>query len=139
MRGRAVWFWALFSLLALCPATHAHDSSGFWQREHDAGRAPDAQWWNGLASGKGLCCSFADGERVEDVDWTIVNFCVEGPSTDEVNCRGQYRVRLDGQWIEVPDQALVTERNVYGAAVVWPYTDSEGATQIRCFLPGAQG
>jgi hypothetical protein len=32
---------------------------------------------------------------------------------------------------------LVTEPNKYGPAVVWPYMDANGATQIRCFLPGA--
>jgi hypothetical protein len=48
-----------------------------------------------------------------------------------------YRVRLHGEWIVVPDSAVVTERNRFGAAVVWPYMDAAGATQIRCFLPGA--
>ena len=26
-------------------------------------------WFDQLASGKGLCCSFADGFKVENVDW----------------------------------------------------------------------
>ena len=80
-------------------------------------------WFDQLASGKGLCCSFADGVKVEDVDWDTLE--------------GRYRVRLHGQWIFVPEAALVTEPNRFGPAVVWPYMDSEGATQIRCFLPGA--
>lgn len=80
-------------------------------------------WFDQLASGKGLCCSFADGFTVKDVDW----------DTDG----GSYRVRLDGEWITVPESALVTEPNKYGQAVVWPYKDANGATQIRCFLPGA--
>ena len=50
---------------------------------------------------------------------------------------GRYRVRLHGEWITVPENALVTEPNKYGPAVVWPYMDANGATQIRCFLPGA--
>src|SRR6185437_7190748 len=62
-------------------------------------------WFDKLASGKGLCCSFADGFKVEDVDW----------DTNE----GRYRVRLNGQWIVVPDAALVTEPNKFGPAVVW--------------------
>ena len=82
-------------------------------------------WFDKLASGKGLCCSFADGVAVEDVDW------------DTGGAGGRYRVRLDGRWIEVPDAALVTEPNKFGRAVVWPYQDSSGSTQIRCFLPGA--
>ena len=80
-------------------------------------------WFDQLASGKGLCCSFADGFKVENVDWDVQD--------------GRYRVRLHGEWITVPENALVTEPNKYGPAVVWPYMDANGATQIRCFLPGA--
>jgi hypothetical protein len=32
---------------------------------------------------------------------------------------------------------LVSEPNRFGPAVVWPYFDANGATQIRCFMPGA--
>jgi hypothetical protein len=80
-------------------------------------------WFDQLASGKGLCCSFADGVSIRDVDWDTQD--------------GRYRVRLDGEWIYVPEAALVTEPNRFGPAVVWPYMDAEGATQIRCFMPGA--
>jgi hypothetical protein len=80
-------------------------------------------WFDKLASGKGLCCSFADGVKIEDVDWDTHD--------------GRYRVRLDGRWIVVPDAALVTEPNKFGPAVVWPYQDATGATQIRCFIPGS--
>lgn len=85
--------------------------------------SPLKAWFDKLASGKGLCCSFADGVSVENVDWDTQN--------------GRYRVRIQGQWIVVPDAAVVTEPNRFGPAVVWPYQDSDGATQIRCFLPGA--
>ena len=37
----------------------------------DDGRFANSQlkpWFDKLASGKGLCCSFADGFKVEDVD-----------------------------------------------------------------------
>jgi hypothetical protein len=30
-------------------------------------------------------------------------------------------VRLDGEWIVVPDNAVVIEPNKFGPAVVWPY------------------
>ena len=50
---------------------------------------------------------------------------------------GHYRVRLYGEWIVVPDNAVVTEPNKFGPAVVWPYMGTDGQTQIRCFLPGA--
>ena len=41
--------------------------------------SPLKPWFDRLASGKGLCCSFADGFSVQDVDW----------DTQE----GHYRVR----------------------------------------------
>lgn len=93
---------------------------------HDDGRYADSPlkaWFDQLASAKGLCCSFADGVSVENVDWDTQD--------------GRYRVRIQGQWLVVPDQAVVTEPNRFGPAVVWPYQDSDGVTQIRCFLPGA--
>ena len=31
--------------------------------------SPLKPWFDRLASGKGLCCSFADGFSVQDVDW----------------------------------------------------------------------
>jgi len=30
-----------------------------------------------------------------------------------------------------------SEPNRFGPAVVWPYNDRYGNTQIRCFMPGA--
>jgi hypothetical protein len=80
-------------------------------------------WFDRLASGNGLCCSFADGFRVDDVDWDTQD--------------SHYRVRLHGEWIVVPDNAVVTEPNKFGPAVVWPYMGTDGQTEIRCFLPGA--
>jgi hypothetical protein len=87
--------------------------------------SPLKSWFDQLASGKGLCCSFADGVTIEDVDW------------DTASAKGGYRVRLAGAWIEVPEAALIKEPNKFGPAVVWPYRDIDGITQIRCFLPGA--
>jgi hypothetical protein len=84
--------------------------------------SPLKSWFDQLASGKGLCCSFADGFSIEDVDWDTHD--------------GHYRVRLNGIWIDVPESAVVTQPNRFGPAVVWPYQDSEGGTQIRCFMPG---
>ena len=92
----------------------------------DDGRFTDTplrQWFDQLASARGLCCSFADGVSIQDVDWDTRD--------------GRYRVRLHGLWFIVPDAALVKEPNRFGPAVVWPYLDTNGATQIRCFLPGA--
>ena len=104
---------------------------GWISRAHanDDGRFADSPlkaWFDRLASGKGLCCSFADGVSIEDVDWDTTG-----------DADFPYRVRLDGQWVKVPAAAAVTEPNKFGRAVVWPYKDAEGTTQIRCFMPGA--
>lgn len=93
--------------------------------------SPLKQWFNALASKKGLCCSFADGQTVEDPDVDMSGL--------------HYRVRIDGEWVEVPDDAVITEPNRFGRAVVWPYpayvSKDDGSvitkTAIRCFLPGA--
>jgi hypothetical protein len=102
---------------------------------HDDGRfanSPLKAWFDQLASGKGLCCSFADGVSIADVDWDTATVADAAGASHVV-----YRVRLNGQWILVPDAAVVTEPNRFGPAVVWPYQDMNGVTQIRCFIPGA--
>ncbi len=101
------------------------DSNIVFQTRDDGryANSPLKSWFDRLASGTGPCCSFADGFKVEDVDWDTHD--------------GHYRVRLHGEWIVVPDNAVVTEPNKYGPAVVWPYMSSDGTMQIRCFLPGA--
>jgi hypothetical protein len=101
-------------LLLLCTPALAHDPS----------RPELNGWFNKLQSGRGLCCSFADGFAVSDVDWE---------SKD-----GRYRVRLENIWIDVPDDALITEPNRAGRTMVWPMR-FDGQTFIRCFMPGSMG
>jgi hypothetical protein len=94
---------------------------------HDDGRyanSPLKPWFDALKSGKGLCCSFADGFAIADPDWE---------SKD-----GHYRVRLEGEWIVVPEDAVITEPNRAGRTMVWPIKNSLG-TSIRCFMPGSMG
>jgi hypothetical protein len=79
-------------------------------------------WFDRLQSSKGLCCSDADGFAVSDPDWE---------SHD-----GHYRVRLDGEWIDVPDDAVITEPNRAGRTMVWPIRGPFGVS-IRCFMPGS--
>jgi hypothetical protein len=91
---------------------------------HDPSRPELNGWFDKLASGRGLCCSDADGTALSDVDWE---------SKD-----GHYRVRLGGEWIDVPDDALVTVPNRAGRTMVWPMPMIEGDTiRIRCFMPGS--
>jgi hypothetical protein len=103
-------------LLLLCTPALAHDAS----------RPELNSWFDHLASGKGLCCSFADGFAVADPDWDSKN--------------GHYRVRLENNWIDVPDDAVITEPNRAGRTMVWPLPRIEGDTiKIRCFMPGSMG
>jgi hypothetical protein len=112
------------SVVALCMLLFAPNRVSARDDGRYASENPELhKWFDHLASGKGLCCSFADGVSVENVDWDTQN--------------GRYRVRMLGQWVVVPDVAVVTEPNRFGPAVVWPYQDGNGATQIRCFMPGA--
>jgi len=94
--------------------------------------SPLKAWFDSLASGKGLCCSFADGVSIKDVDWGTEAVAGADGKTAIV-----YWVMIDGKTIAVPPDAVVTVPNKFGAAVVWPYQDADGKTQIRCFLPGA--
>lgn len=88
-----------------------------------ANTSPDLKaWFDSLRSGKGPCCSDADGSAVSDVDW-------------ESNS-GHYKVRIDGAWLDVPDEAVITVPNRVGRTMVWPIQGSSG-TVIRCFMPGS--
>ena len=84
--------------------------------------SPLKPWFDSLKSSKGLCCSVADGYAVADPDWE---------SKD-----GHYRVRIDGEWVTVPDDAVITEPNRAGRTMDWPIKGSLGIT-IHCFLPGS--
>jgi hypothetical protein len=84
--------------------------------------SPLKEWFDQLASGKGLCCSIADGETIADPDWD---------SKD-----GHNRVRLMGEWIDVPDDAVIREPNRAGRTMIWPLNSLDGLG-IRCFMPGS--
>jgi hypothetical protein len=102
---------------------HARDLDG----RHAAANPELHDWFDSLRSGKGPCCSDADGSAVSDVDWE---------SRD-----GHYRVRIEEHWWDVPDDAVITEPNRVGRTMVWPiYYRSIGApvrVEIRCFMPGS--
>ena len=112
-------------LVAACSLVLARDDGRY-------ANSPLKPWFDRLKSGRGLCCSFADGRAVEDPDWGTESVAIAG-GENEI----RYWVIVDGQRLNVPPDALVTEPNRAGHAVVWPYQDASGATQIRCFIPGA--
>jgi len=108
---------AAFLMALVSPLGHARDRGQF------GNSTPEMRaWFEGLRSGKGPCCSDADGSAVSDVDWETHD--------------GHYRVRIDDQWIDVPDEAVITEPNRIGRTMVWPIRGYLGLT-VRCFMPGS--
>jgi hypothetical protein len=75
----------------LIGAVEARDDGRYMQ-------SPLKPWFDSLKSGKGPCCSVADGHSKN----------------------GHYRVRLENEWIDVPDDAVITEPNLAGRTMVWP-------------------
>ena len=91
---------------------------------HDHSHPELNDWFKSLQSRKaGSCCDGSDAMRIDDPDWT--------------NTNGHYRVRLEGEWVDVPDNAVITEPNRAGHALVWPYRQDGKLNQIRCFAPGS--
>jgi hypothetical protein len=88
---------------------------------HDPSHPELNGWFDSLTSGKGPCCSQSDGTTVADPDWESVG--------------GHYRVRIDGAWVDVPDEAVIKGPNLIGRTWVWPIRGPSGIT-IRCFIPG---
>jgi hypothetical protein len=99
----------------------AHDVEGRYAN------SPLKSWFESLHSGKGPCCSDADGATLSEVDWK---------SED-----GHYLVRVEGKWWNVPDEAVINESNRAGQAMVWPVyyreLDTLVRVDIRCFIPGS--
>ena len=98
------------------------------------------EWFNNLYSQgkpdggfKAHCCSNQDGALVKDAEWDTYR----GP--DGIS---HYKVMIEQKWINVPDEAVVTDPNKYGPAMVWGsrewYGDT-GSYHIRCFMPGVMG
>ena len=107
-------------LLGLQPA-QARDLDGRFAN------SPLKPWFEKLSSGKGPCCSDADGSVVLDSDWETKD--------------GHYRVRIKNKWWDVPAESVITEPNRFGRTMVWPVyywrLDSLEYVEIRCFMPGA--
>jgi hypothetical protein len=111
-------------LLFVAAYAHARDPDGKYAQANPKLH----EWFKGLSSAKGPCCADADGALVQDADWE---------SKD-----GHYRVRIEGSWVDVPDDAVIKEPNRDGRTIVWGYPTrgwSANATGyiIRCFMPGA--
>jgi hypothetical protein len=74
------------------------------------------------------CCATADGHPAE-YEWDVAG--------------NHYKVRIEGEWYDVPPEALVDEPNRLGYATVWYWwdwsVDGKKTHHIRCFLPGPGG
>jgi hypothetical protein len=107
--------------LALCVWLTALTSAAFavdnGQYDHVP---PDIRsWFKSVIAPNGVpCCDVSDGHRTE--------YDVRG---------GAYWVPIEGQWMEVPERAVIRDRgNPVGQAVVW-YVHHRGAIIISCFVP----
>jgi hypothetical protein len=87
-------------------------------------------WANSLDNtlGEG-CCSTADGWKPEEVEYDIKD--------------NKYRVKIDGEWYDVPSYAVIQLPNKFGFPVVWYFrtwlNGIRPSILIRCFIPGAGG
>lgn len=110
----------------MIPLVAATALAGLAAEARDDGRYANSllkDWFESLKSkAGGPCCSDADGTALDDVDWETRD--------------GRYRVRLLGNWVEVPEDTVITEPNRFGRTMVWPYYVN-GRPMIRCFMPGS--
>jgi hypothetical protein len=81
-----------------------------------------------------LCCSYAEGVAISDVDWGAEVLAEPITLADGTQERNVYWVIVEGQKLIVPPDAVVVE---LGRAVVWPFRDLADQ-QIRCFMPGTE-
>ena len=90
----------------------------------DDGRYADSPlkaWFESRSSDFGSCCSDADGYFVADVD--------------RESDHDHYRVRIDNEWVAVPDGAVITEPNKARRTMVWKHY-IDGHPRVRCFMRG---
>lgn len=92
---------------------------------HDREHPELDAWYHGLHAQDGAwCCDGSDANHLADVDWE---------SHD-----GHYRVRVDGEWWDVPEGAVISGPNRDGRAMVWMNGGYAGSNKgPRCFMPGS--
>ena len=117
---RAFWKILIFAAVVIVVLTVALTKA----LSHDHDRPGLDGWYQSLRSGKGPCCGgpSIDATTLDGPDWETKD--------------GHYRVRIEGEWYDVPPEAVLTEPNRDGRTLVWPLRGYSGIT-IRCFMPGA--
>jgi hypothetical protein len=93
-------------------------------RGHEHSRPDLDGWFGSLRSGLGPCCGGpkVDATTLDDNDWDAKD--------------GHYRVRVEGEWVDVDDEAVLKEPNRAGRTMVW-LGFRDGKPFVRCFMPGA--
>jgi hypothetical protein len=118
--------------VAVMLANTALNSGGASARDYGQYRDVDPairEWIQGLKdkSGQG-CCDTADGHPAE-YEWDTTG--------------NRYKVQIEGEWYEVPEEAVIDGPNKLGYATVWYWwtweIDGRKVHHIRCFLPGPGG
>ena len=113
------------ALLLAAAVILIRDPTGKWADD------PLQPWFQSLHNKRGLyCCARADGHPLDESERDI-----KGDS---------YRVFLKGEWIVVPDDAVISDPNKFGKAMVWLRNDGHIASgelhniiRIQCFIPGS--
>ena len=114
-----------FPLLLAAAVILVRDPTGKWASD------PLRPWFESLQSKDGwYCCARADGHPLDESEWDIKD--------------NKYRVFIEGEWIVVPDNAVISGPNKFGRAIVWleDYTgfasgEIQTFSRIRCFIPGS--
>jgi hypothetical protein len=106
-------------LLLACTAALTSAALAFDNGQYNDVPADIRAWFKSVTAPNGVpCCDMADGHRTE--------YDVHG---------GTYWVPIEGQWMAVPERAIVRDRgNPIGQAVVW-YVRHGGNIIINCFVP----
>jgi hypothetical protein len=112
---------------------------------HDHNHPELKGWFEGLQSGRGMCCDGKDALHLSDVDWGWQNkedshIRVRVPKDEEFFQRALAGDQnIETVWVDVNDNAVIDEiPNKTGVPLVWPvYYPDINMIWIRCFMPGA--
>jgi hypothetical protein len=104
-------------LLAACGV--AGTALAFDNGQYENVPADIRAWFKGVIAPNGVpCCDISDGHATE-YDFRA----------------GAYWVPIEGQWMQVPEHAVIRDHgNPVGQAVVW-YVHHGGGIVISCFVP----
>jgi hypothetical protein len=111
--------WVPQAALLMCVLMLARAASAFDHGQFDNVPPDIRAWFKSVIAPNGVpCCDISDGHR------TTYDFH-----------DGSYWVPIEGQWMAVPERAIIRDRgNPIGEAVVW-YVHHRGSIIISCFVP----